>query len=66
MEKKTVIYLVRKEMEFEAEFLVYANAVEYAEQFGGEVIKVITTVKEYYELSREAGLWTTIKPERPE
>lgn len=61
MEKQTVIYLVRKEMEFEVEFFVYANAVEYAEAFGGEVIKVITTVKEYYELDREMGLWTARK-----
>ena len=65
MEKVTKLYIVRKEGETDTPFMIYHNAVEYAEVFGGEVIKVVTTVKEYYELDREAGLWTTIKPERP-
>ena len=61
METKSTIYLVRKEGEADTSFFIYSQAIEYAEAFGGEVVKVVTTVKEYYELSREFGLWTTIR-----
>lgn len=65
MEKVTKLFIVRKEGKTDTPFLLHQSAVEYAELFGGEIVKVVTTVQEYYELDREAGLWTTIKPERP-
>jgi hypothetical protein len=61
METKSTVYLVRKEGETDTPFFIYSQAVEYAEAFGGEIVKVVTTVKEYYELNREYGLWTTIR-----
>jgi hypothetical protein len=64
MENQNIMYFVRKEGEKDTQFLTKAAAITYADACGGEVVKVITIVKEYYELSRKDGLWTTIRGDR--
>jgi hypothetical protein len=64
METITKTYIVRREGEADHEFDTHAAAISYAESNGGVILKVVTTVKTYYELSREGGLWTTIEPNK--
>ena len=64
METITKTYIVRREGEADHEFDTRAAAISYAESNGGMILKVVTTVKTYYELSREGGLWTTIEPNK--
>lgn len=64
METITKTYIVRREGEADKEFNTHAAAISYAESNGGVILKVVTTVKTYYELHRDGGLWTSVQPNK--
>lgn len=55
LKEKSVKFVVKENGEKIAEFWLVGDALEYAEKFGGEVFKVITTVEELERIAD--GVW---------
>lgn len=55
LKEKNIKFVVKQNGEKIAEFCIIGDALEYAEKFGGEVFKVITTVEELERIAD--GVW---------
>ena len=55
IKNEIIKYLVKEAGKAVAEFWIYHDAVEYIEKFGGELYKIVTTVKEYKSIG--GGVW---------
>jgi hypothetical protein len=53
--ERIVKYLVKDGEEVASEFWIVADAIEYAEKFGGKVYKKVITINEYERIGD--GVW---------